>query len=656
MVPRDVSETELVSDFPGVGNDNAAWNRALVDRLFPVDEKPESARLLAIDEDVIVAVGATLGFSADAALPAFVKTINDRWSIARTGSFAILAAAANGFARLPRPRQAPPFVSGLSLLVLAASGMRHDEAAPANAYYARLAGIVGVGRTEFLAASEIPGMFERLAEWLRADVGGRRGRLLLPGGGYKYVGVPINQCVFRAFDRAALADFFTDRLPAVRPELDVLAMLRAWPGRHRLSAPATRLLHDPAAEDQVRAALSVVRDAWNPQVDWTQMRASVAGGRRFPGRLRMRVTPEVELFVSSEADISVSLADGRWLSPGREAAVATSLLDQLAKASVRFSTGGTAVVLPFGGDTLYFEHQEEYGIVRVLSVQRDRAYVLSRDPAVHESLAEYEDENAELPTGWRLFLRVAAEDLPSERKAPELKPLIAPKLDGGLRVDRMAWLTGAGPMVRAGHLASPIEVKLDGESLGELEAGGCVFLPCADTLKCHEVEVGETRWTVRIVEQGPRAGIGTLGWRPESLDTNRHGAAALDEVKVTGAVVESWDLSETLLCPPGTKVTSIDHWGTGKRISPELRPRWLTEIGFEPERARWELFPTEDDVWIVSERMVVCLDPSLPPLLDDVARKALLAVHQPRVLGVDGPDARVTELFAALRQLAEAHT
>src|SRR3954471_21260293 len=84
----DVSDAMIQPDLSHVDIDNATWNLALLDRLFPAGDTPGAPRLLAADEDLIVSIGAALGrLSADVAIPAFVRAVDDRWGISRSHSF-----------------------------------------------------------------------------------------------------------------------------------------------------------------------------------------------------------------------------------------------------------------------------------------------------------------------------------------------------------------------------------------------------------------------------------------------------------------------------------------------------------------------------------------------------------------------------------------
>jgi hypothetical protein len=630
-----------------------AWNLALFEVLLPVfpDARRGGPALLCCDDEVIRTTGARLGIAREEAVQKFATAVELQWRLRDEDTLKRVRRACILFRGRDKSVVAPPFFLGaLALLVLAASRMTAGVEHATHNYYERLWELVGEPRTGRHDLSYIPHAFALLAEWLRDDLDGRHGHLLLPEPGrLAYVGVAINQCVFRRRDRELLAHFFADRWPQQSMNIDPLRLLQLSSHRHVLTDRAQRALADPAQEDLVRTALYIARESWDgslPQAD---------GGRGWRARLQLGLRPHLRLLYSVPgAPSPIRIAPGRLLRPGIDREQLP--LDRLATLRIRPITIGDrrsgAVVVPCCGETLVFESHEDAGLVWVERATEETVFVLSCSASVKSALTVYMSRGSGLGAvapGWALFARVPSSKLPAELLRAELGGQIPVRLTGGLRLDRRVYLTSAGPRVETSKLEDRLTVSVDGIPIAQLGSDATLQLELAEP-KIYAVDVGGLRQErLAAVSGGEDPPYGEVLTRLDTASSRRgtgHALAAeMDGQTVCGALLDppSPVIQLPLMRRSRAPVTLIDRDGGGRTVDPGRPPDWLREAGLDPAASRWEVPIHDDTVWVIAgrEAINVCRDRQSPQQLDATARAAVaeMLARPPHLVRALRPDA-----------------
>jgi hypothetical protein len=641
-----------------------AWNNTLLETLLPRSAGRPN-RLLACDDGAVETAGRELGAPRNESVSAFVLATERQWHIRGSG-LADAGRSAAFFVRAERPRPTPDFLGVCCLLVLAASRMNADAEVTSSAYYYRLMAELLARPAAGLRDTENgPRLFHLLADWLVDDLRGERGALLLPDAPQpRYVGVPISQCVFRERDRTVLYDFFDARHVIADSDYDVVALLRAWPGRSALTRHANRVIDDPRLEKQVRTAI------WTARATWDESTVVLGGGHRFRGTLRLRERPPVTLLLSSPAPEPLPVGE-QTLQPGREVKLdPLELLPELRKLTVVHGDAANRVAIPAAGDTLIFELDPERGLIRVNAASAEHVHLLSARPDLIDHFAGYDAEaEDDLPQGWHLLSRVPTGHLPQDLRRPEKVERPPLQIEGGLRIGRLTYVQGGAPRLQAGELDIPVVVDLRGTDpprptsrLARLASGESLELATLPS-GTWELSAAEGAFTkvIRIQETGPRQGWGSLTWRPESSAHRRLGVHAPDPGSAagwgaSGAAVEGipskrLPLQRTSRAP----VTLVARDGRSRYEPASLQDTWLERLGLKLETGRWEVDVSDDIAWVVGRNDVVAAEPVVPERLDAGAVRALVRLPaQPRLrmlVDVDRTVARAA--FERLRNAAE---
>lgn len=160
---------------------------------FDVHEAQEIAKRLGVDEDSVEELCASLvGGALDRGRNPFLTVSGEarRW-------------ASEGMVG------PPPFLALLHVMSHAAELMANDGEYAANAYYPRLASLVGVSSGKLRDQGKQTELFWRLLETWLAENDYELGRPTASARGtWKYVGLAMSQAIVRSTDRAAMHDLF----------------------------------------------------------------------------------------------------------------------------------------------------------------------------------------------------------------------------------------------------------------------------------------------------------------------------------------------------------------------------------------------------------------------------------------------------------------
>ncbi|NUR07692.1 MAG: hypothetical protein HOQ45_11875 [Nocardioidaceae bacterium] len=198
------------------------WDRALARHIF-TEESAGLPVYLEVTPEIFSAVAADLDVPGDPAehLAKVVREtlyLEDRHGFdAHRERFQMwrrqkLAPTGTLAKRSSTELEAPPVVALLAVLVIAAVRMGQDTNQAANAYYPRLAEVLGLDEPEATRLRQAFPVTEVFWRGLNEYLAAHEGRLGLPTAdalSFRYVGIPQSQALVRAADRARLPAFFT---------------------------------------------------------------------------------------------------------------------------------------------------------------------------------------------------------------------------------------------------------------------------------------------------------------------------------------------------------------------------------------------------------------------------------------------------------------
>jgi hypothetical protein len=426
----------------------------------------------------------------------------------------------------------PACTAFLALSVLAAYEMHADEDVGPNAYYWRLADllgcdVVGIHPRGFEPAA-FSSLWESLAEWLAGSAGRR---LAMPGpdvGLRRYVALPLTHVPLRRMDIEKLPEFF------------------AWAGYEpgaRVSAGALEPSFIRWAESRSvlsRAGATAVRDQRRPSVvaqvaqeleAWDGSATDALGRRTAPVHILLDVVrrqPDLYYLPRRPAMFPAVFDDGvhvfesgdeGWYDPvrlppedGGDLARGFAWEVHIGGARVALQRPGASAIalVPSRDYTGFLSHR---GVLRGVACS-----ALCREDLA-EAAGEYLSDisnrrcipvnHPAVPIGWRLFTGVVAHEaaatVPSELDALSVESLVDIVSVGGVRLGRRStWLAGAPPHLMISGWDGGLNVTIDGVAAetgadGELRDEGLLARPGV-----HLLRVGPLRRRIEIVEPAVR--------------------------------------------------------------------------------------------------------------------------------------------------------
>lgn len=417
----------------------------------------------------------------------------------------------------------PNTIAFLGLSVFAAYQMHSDEEAGPNAYYPRLASLLGCSRVGGYPQGFDPTAFEALwgytNSWLEQQYGKTLALPKTDGTMRRFIAYPLCHVPLREIDIEKLPDFFVwagfEPGSKVSPE-SLGDRLQQWTSARGLLSQAGRsALHDerrPAVESQLALEL----DAWDGAsmdqlgcrtapvhvlLDFIRRRACLYLLPRRPAAFPAVFDDGSHIFEAGEqgwyapvpalVDDGPALRDGfRWTQSSPQGAIALS------------RPASSVIALRPAPFTGYLSQQGiPLGIKSAVLCTAERvsavADFLSRVSGTACQPANYPD----MPEGWRLFPAVVPRTNfpnPTGLDALAVETAVSVTFQGGLRVGRRsAWMAGAHPAVLIGG-ANGVAAAVDGCPVS-VEDGR---VDASDHLGVgqHVLEVGRVRRRIEIVE------------------------------------------------------------------------------------------------------------------------------------------------------------
>jgi hypothetical protein len=290
------------------------WNKAIADQLFGEGSAGQPV-YLDMEDEVIEALGKSLGVEVDDAKPAFVDAVRATLNISCRDGNLFGAHVERTRTWIPGRDAPPPSLGLLALLGLAAGGMRASEGIAAHNYYGRLAPLIGIGdaglhrlQEEYRFCAER--LWGSLNEWLEVCEG-ERGLPTAFSLHHRYVGLPMSQALVRSHDRRKFRNMFAEYgLPAgyqFSPP-DMQRLLDPW--ILRTPSPVSGGLRvvwerDPVARDRIAAVASIELEAWDGTLAAAQ-HANVKAEVRVVALLRTFMGQRLELTASVTGNLNTS--------------------------------------------------------------------------------------------------------------------------------------------------------------------------------------------------------------------------------------------------------------------------------------------------------------------------------------------------------------
>lgn len=418
----------------------------------------------------------------------------------------------------------PTSVGLLGLSVLAAYEMRSDEEAGPNAYYLRLATLLGCDLVAGLPRGFEPEDFGHLWDFLSHWLEERIGRCLaLPGpeaGFRRFVAYPLRHVPLRKVDIDKLPEFFDSAGLEPGSKVDPALLgkeFQRWAGGRGILSQAGEAAMADDRRPAVDAQLSIELEAWDGSwtdrfgsriaavhvlLDFVRRRPELYFLPRRPTTFPGSFDDGSHLFESGEQgwydQVEILPEDGPTLQNGfrwtcRNAQGAFSL----------HRPPSTAIALcPTAEFTGYLSQQglplgAKSSVLCTVAIKEAAEEFLSEVAGVHCRPLELPG----LPRGWCLFSGIVPRrtlPTPLGLDALAIESDATVILRGGLRLGRRAsWMAGAPPTIL---ITGPEEVaaSLDGEPIEV--TNGALALSSPLRPGPHVVEVGGARRRFEIVE------------------------------------------------------------------------------------------------------------------------------------------------------------
>lgn len=521
--PNPVSVRAEPPRAPALPESYGEWNRAIVHHLLGGGR--QSSVFLAVTPRTLAAIRnhgraqerMLSAGEADADFRSAVSEMYDACVRRSRGGLERLAAAGAD--------ELPSCAAFLAASVLAAYDMREDERGRGNAYYKRLAAVLGVdmagsGLPRGFDPEEFGKLWQHLASWLR----GRDISLPLPESGIRaqrFLAFPRAHVLLRRVDVEHLPEFFEwcGFGPRVTPSAEeIAARIGEWTRRWRSFTPTGLRALGDGRQAEVLAQIARELEVWDGAcVDSTGRRiANVELLLDFERR-----TPILYFLARRPSGYPASFIDGeRRLEAGDEGwyeQVRVTAEDgpQLHDGVHWTASDGEVVLRRRPSCAIPLSpHTDFAGFVSGRGLPRG----ITSAVLVHESVAAAATDflsaaceqrveplaHSAMPRGWLLFKGILPRRVvaaPRELDAIEILTTTDIVARGGLRAGRRwAWIRGAPPALTATGEWREHGATVDGVAVpiaddGDLQLGETLSEP-----GFHSVIVGCTRRIVEIIE------------------------------------------------------------------------------------------------------------------------------------------------------------
>jgi hypothetical protein len=424
----------------------------------------------------------------------------------------------------PADDSMPTSVALLALSVLAAYEMHADEDAGPNAYYPRLASLLGIdliaGHPRGFDLRDFEGLWLLLNSWLETRTGRR---LALPGpnaGLRRFLAYPLCHVPLRKIDIEKLPEFFdwAGLEPGSKAEPAVLGdALRRWAsGRDVLSKAGETSLTDerrPAVEAQVAMELEAWDGSWTDRLGRRTAAVHILLDfvRRRPHLYFLPRRPLSFPEVFDDGSHRFQGAEQGWYEPVEIApedgpVLQTGFLWNSSSSRGSFSLHRpSTTVLALSPDSDFTGFLSQRGLP--LGIQSAVLCAEQLERTVQEFLISITGtrcrplDDPDIPRGWRLFAGVVPRQAPPPPAGLDVLSVESGAtviLRGGLRMGRRAaWLEGAPPTILIGG-GDDLVASFDGEAARITD--GVLQVPGPLRVGAHVVEVGGARRRFETVE------------------------------------------------------------------------------------------------------------------------------------------------------------
>ena len=506
-----------------------AWNRALVE--YCLVRPARETAYLTVTPSILVAAWlevfqedghpeeaeADFAGAVAAAYKAYVLEEKDRlWVLGRVGDDGL-----------------PECGALLALSVLAAYEMHSDEEAGPNAFYIRLAELLGVdlvGRhPRGFGTDEFHALWEFLAAWVGEHT---EARLALPTdpGVRRFIALPLTHAPLRKMDIEKLPDFFasTGYEPRSKVELNLLERdLLAWArSGSQLSVAGTAAVADDRLE-AVTAQVALELESW----DGTSR--STTGQRSAPVYLHLdfvRRQPLLQYLARRPEGFPLRFDDGvhvfdggeeGWYEPillpqdaGGELAAGFSWTMPTAAVELRRAPSNAIALAPATDTTGFVSRWGLLGGLDSAVLCPDQLAEAACDYLSFVSQRRCQPmKHPAVPDGWQLIPKVVAsrvaDDVPTGLEALAVGFTAAIVPIGGLRVARRSeWLAGAPPTILISGESGGASPSIDGAPVKTLPDGALDDEGRLAQAGPHVIQAGMTRRRIEVVEPVINAAAG----------------------------------------------------------------------------------------------------------------------------------------------------
>lgn len=583
----------LVRDVSEVDQEYDRWNRVIVEQLLLVRAATENV-YLCINPRILAKTYGEAGFDlltpdqAEQRFSTATAQIYRKRVLKHGDRLHVLRRCGDG--------GFPDCVGFLAASVLAAYRMQFDEEVSGNAYYKRLADLLGCGTQGAHPVGFDPAVFESLwmflHNWLH-EVHGRR--LAMPRGdvGFRrFVALPLAHVPLRSLDVDKLPAFFSwaGYQPGGRVRHDrLLSDLRRWQqARNALTPTGAESLSDDRS-DAVAAQVSAELESWDGSFYESESKRTTAlvelqfdVVQRSPVFFYLPRRPPgfPEVFDSGERVFEAS--EEGWYDPAQVCPEDGELL-------------GNGFEWPSNVDGVQFMLRRPGAVVVALTPSSTCSGFLSNRRLLHgvrcsvlvrknvlSTVQDYLSEVAQgalnrvshplLPNGWEMFRDFTARvhvEAPPGLEALEVDPNVELIVAGGLRVGRRwSWLAGAPPRILVSGVEAQDSIKVNDAPVevgvnGELPTGD-VFAEPGEYI----IEAGRVRRRIEIAQ--PQVSVRSEADRPEPIDGHRRRIAL---------PYGSW----TLIGPSPDQVCQAHgEFFRGTIASCPFQPSWAVQVGAGP--------------------------------------------------------------------------
>ncbi|NLX97562.1 MAG: hypothetical protein GXY83_15445 [Rhodopirellula sp.] len=584
----------VVPDISMVAEEYARWNSAVVEQVLLAKAACEDV-YLCVNPRILAWAYGEAGFDvltpeeAEQRFAAAVGSVYRRRVLEHDSHLRVLRRCGDD--------GSPDCAAFLAASVLAAYRMQSDEELSGNAYYRRLADLLGCDMSGTHPVGFSPRVFESLWVFLRNwldEAHGRRLATRRSDAVLRYVALPLAHVPLRSLDIEKLPAFFVwaGYEPGSRVRRDRLcADLRLWQqSRNSLTQTGAEALLDDRSEAVV-AQVSAELESWDGSASDSLSRRSALVEVHFDIVQRQPVfaylprRPSGFPVVFDDGEHVFEASDEGWYDPARIVPEDGELLASgfewrsganCAEFTLRRSATLALALTPSSNYSGFLSSR------RVL--RGVKCSVLCRHETV-DTVEEYLSEVAQarlnavnhpsLPQGWSIIRDFTAQvhvEAPGGLESLEVDSNVNLVVSGGLRIGRRwSWVAGAPPGVLVTGLEAGQRATVNGAPVGVSPAGELMTNGLLDEPGEYLIEAGRVRRRIEVLN--PQVPV-----HPPNPTSGSTGAMSCRPVRIA-LPKGSWTL---IGAAPGEVCRSRSASVRGSLASCPFRPLWAVQVGAGP--------------------------------------------------------------------------